>query len=62
MWCVQFAILAESMKLFEKHEHKHTAKDHAADSSFCACPQIYAVQLPSPVRNAASGGRVYTGD
>jgi hypothetical protein len=48
---LQFAILVESTKLFEKHEHKYTAKDHHNDSSFCACPQIYQVPLLYRVPN-----------
>ena len=38
-----FALLAQTTTLFEMHDAKHTAKNHEADNSFCACPQIYGV-------------------
>ena len=47
---IMFALLAHTKSstvtltsLFEQHDAKHTAKNHEADNSFCACPQIYAV-------------------
>ena len=48
-----FALLAHTKSstvtltsLFEQHDAKHTAKNHEADNSFCACPQIYVVFCP----------------
>ena len=38
-----FCLLHQTTMLFDKHEHKYTAKNHEADNSFCACPQIYSV-------------------
>jgi len=40
--------LAQTTVLFDKHEHTYTAKNHEADNSFCACPQIYGVGCCSP--------------
>ena len=43
-----FSLIARTTELFDKHEHNYTAKNHEADNSFCACPQIYGVRLPAP--------------
>ena len=45
-----FSLIARTTELFDKHEHNYTAKNHEADNSFCACPQIYGVRLPAPRR------------
>jgi hypothetical protein len=39
-----FGLLHATTMLFEKHEKKYSAKNHEADNSFCACPQIYSVR------------------
>ena len=58
-----FCLLHQTTMLFDKHEHKYTAKNHEADNSFCACPQIYSVRPDSAARmrccvRAARGGCV----
>lgn len=35
--------LAHTTSLFDRGDAHLTARDHASDDSFCACPQIYAV-------------------
>ena len=30
-----FCLLHQTTMLFDKHEHKYTAKNHEADNSFC---------------------------
>ncbi len=55
-----FCLLHQTTMLFDKHEHKYTAKNHEADNSFCACPQIYSVRPPRrrpPARTRSRAAR-----